>query len=410
MSQNDHGDQHDLMPALQATQDALAEGISLGDLSARALIASAEAERVIETVDALAATAGGREPFAEFAFALMYWVRAVEGRLHEQSAALAKAEANTLRLGYALEHVRAERDEARREALELRSATTQRSGAIPRDATTAALERAGEAPAEKQQATRVDVEQRPDGTVKQHERTSGKVVDDLCQCGGEVQAKGRLRVCRKCGRSWMEKRAPLAQSPWVPDAEEQLGPQEFHDKGKPSEQTLPERIRELEAEVTTLTDALTVAQTSQAKRKARIDELEAEVMTSDRQVERLQVEAANWRERARSAEAELAATSDRARQNDAKIANLEALLAARNHDVALLCKEQDDERLKAANATQAQAKADEVFAHALRRLLLSTKDGMASVSDIACRAVDLRAALKDCPAARIEFSVKEVLP
>jgi hypothetical protein len=141
------------------------------------------------------------------------------------------------------------------------------STALPRDATTAALERAGEALAAQQQAEQ-------------------PVEPEACKrCGRPLKVNGRMRSCAPCSTSWMEpeKRVSLAQSPWVLDETSQryTGPWVEMADGRTIEgavdvevvENQQRRIRELESVL--------------AARFARIVALEARGRELEAEVERL---------------------------------------------------------------------------------------------------------------------------
>lgn len=123
---------------------------------------------------------------------LVLWVINVERRVSEQGAALSRAEAHALQLGYALEQARAERNDAQRVALDARKP----------DATTAALERKVAA----REAARA---QGAGETAYPSAR--------FHRCGGEIVIDGQRNTCRKCGSSWLAQQTARPQSPWVPD-------------------------------------------------------------------------------------------------------------------------------------------------------------------------------------------------
>lgn len=202
-------DQDDLVQRLQATADLIDGGERLADVSARA--AALAQRRRCEHAHEPAAN-----PFAELTAAADGLV--IAGCSRELEA-----------LSFAFV--------AWAQSVEVRLFKT------PTDA----LERAGAALAEKQP----DV---PETTAETCKR-----------CKQPVKVKGRLRSCGTCSMSWKvpEKRAPLAQSPWVPDERPSSEPaaewqstykdwlQERDDAVARADERdqYARRVRELEAEV-----------------------------------------------------------------------------------------------------------------------------------------------------------------
>lgn len=229
---NEQSDQNGLELALEATKDLIDGGVPLGEISARATKPIAD---LLESIERFAAGVGFDSHLASLYRTLGGWAQSVEARLSESESARAQSRPSPL---------------------------------SQEDATTAALERSGEALAEQHVAPQPDT---------------------CSRCGKPGKITGRMRLCDSCAASWRAPaiRVPLAQSPWVPgDATDETNESHEHEPGTDAFAPLhsqrfkavgigawraqQQRIRELEAEVTELTDTIAI-------RAARTTELEAEV-------------------------------------------------------------------------------------------------------------------------------------
>lgn len=289
MADNDHGAQSDLRLRLEATADLISEGVSLGEISARAPTVTQQLVALRSVVERIVSDA--HPATTAVLRALLPWAESVEARLAGHRAVSAGETAALERAGEAL----GQRDLRRppppcREHAECELTPDHDRPCMPGGAPLEA-ERDDWPDDQKERCTfdqaractcesSVYCPARPRAAVAVNERASQEMPAETCKrCGKPVKVNGRLRSCAPCSMSWIAplNRAPLAQSAWVPaEAEEPLGPQEFCDKGKPSVQTVTERIRELEGRNAYLERVAGTSAEAGVLRE-RIRELEAEV-------------------------------------------------------------------------------------------------------------------------------------
>lgn len=248
---NEQYDQSGFELALEATKDLLDGGVPLGEISSRATKPIAD---LLESIERFAAGVGFDSYLVLLYRTLGGWARSVEARLSESESAHAQSRPSPLsqeaRAARAplppASLVEALQDSAHSDVGHIRPATSVRAPEA-RDATTAALERAGEALAEQPAVPQPDA---------------------CSRCGRPGKITGRMRLCDSCAASWRAPaiRVPLAQSPWVPgDATDEANESHEHEPGTDAFTPLhsqrfkavgigawraqQERIRELEAEV-----------------------------------------------------------------------------------------------------------------------------------------------------------------
>lgn len=247
---NEQSDQNGLELALEATKDLIDGGVPLGEISARATKPIAD---LLESIERFAAGVGFDSYLVLLYRTLGGWAQSVEARLSESESARAQSrpsplsqEARAARATLPLESLAdALQEHVHSDVGRARPATSVR---VPTamDATTAALERAGEALAEQPVAPQPDA---------------------CSRCGKPGKITGRMRLCDSCAASWRAPaiRGPLAQSPWVPGAApDEANESHEHEPGTDAFTPLhshrfktveigawraqQERVRELEAE------------------------------------------------------------------------------------------------------------------------------------------------------------------